>query len=244
MSISIQTALRKALPLILCILFTRTAARLSAAAQEEAVQERAEYLSERGVVLPTHEVRIDELLAGFDFQYPDPDEDVGIYLYSANKLLPLVPGPQIIMIGVQGKRFEMEGLAPLDIVLAVDKSGSMAEPDKIEWVKESLEILIDTLRDDDRLCLTVFDDEGSVVLPSTRVGEGDFRDRFRDAVQGISAQGGSDLTAGLRTALDAADPGAADSGGASAGLNARGWSSPKPHAWPVPETAICWISHV
>jgi hypothetical protein len=116
------------------------------------------------------------------------------------------------MIGVQGKRFGMQGLAPLDIVLSIDKSGSMGEPDKMEWVKESLEILTDTLRDDDRLCLTVFDEEGSVVLPSTRIGEGDFRDRFRDAVRGISADGGSNLTAGLRTALDAAAPGAVDSG--------------------------------
>jgi Mg-chelatase subunit ChlD len=39
----------------------------------------------------------------------------------------------------------------MNLVVVVDKSGSMGEPDKLEWVKESLLVLLDTLRDKDYL---------------------------------------------------------------------------------------------
>ena len=194
---------------ILCLLMLEGGLRLPARAAQEQSQARAEYLSERGIVLPIHEVRIDELLSAFDFQYPEPEGDFGIQLYAANNLFPVSGGEQIIMIGVQGRRMGREARAPIEIVVAVDRSGSMGEPDKLEWVKDSLEVLIDALRDDDRICLTTFDERGEILMPLTRAGAGGVRDRFRDAVRGITAGGESDLIAGLRTAIEAAAGGPA-----------------------------------
>ena len=160
---------RHVLLAVLCLLFLQAGLRLSAKGAEEQSQARAEYLSERGIVLPVHEVRVEELLSAFDFQYSEPEGDFGIRLYAANNLLPVSGGEQVIMIGVQGRRTDREARAPIDIVLAVDRSGSMGEPDKLEWAKDSLEVLIDALRDDDRVCLTTFEELLSEPTPGAHL---------------------------------------------------------------------------
>src|SRR5215203_5678888 len=57
---------------------------------------------------------------------------------------------------------ERTDLRPLNLALVIDKSGSMAEDDKMSRVKESLRTLVTKLRPDDIVSVVVFDTEAAV----------------------------------------------------------------------------------
>ena len=60
-----------------------------------------------------------------------------------------------------------------EVLLIVDTSGSMDRDDRLGLVKRSLEILVDSLADDDTVAIVTYDDSAGVVLAPTPVSERD-----------------------------------------------------------------------
>ena len=74
----------------------------------------------------------------------------------------------------------------------------MAEPGRLDLVKQSLGVMTDRLRDDDSLALVTFSDEAETVLPMTRVG--DDRGRVHDAIDSLEPMSSTNLGAGVAPA--------------------------------------------
>ena len=53
---------------------------------------------------------------------------------------------------------------PLTVSVVIDKSGSMAEKNKLDFVKKAVEHIIDELENDDYVSIVTYDDNVSVVL--------------------------------------------------------------------------------
>lgn len=83
---------------------------------------------------------------------------------------------------------------PLSLAVVVDVSGSM-QGNKIAFVRDGLQLLIDGMKDGDQLSLVTYSDGASVVSPMGEV-EGQ-RVELRQAAEGLSADGGTNLYAGL-----------------------------------------------
>lgn len=158
---------------------------------------RGKYLAGRGVIVPPAEVHVDSYIAGIDYHYPDPVDDLGINVYSGHHQLSTAGQEEVIHIGIQGKRLEFEELPPMNLAFVIDKSGSMEGQDKMGWVKDAFEIFIDKVRDIDYVALVVFDNEAEVIFPTTQMSSRERRLKFREAVQGIVPYGGTNLRAGL-----------------------------------------------
>ena len=219
--------------LLLVLAFSLPLSAWSGGAREEAAQARSEYLAERGVIIPVHEVRIDEFIGAEDYSYPDPEGEFGVYVYTGHRQVSAKGQGEVVVVGVQGRRYRFEDLPPMNLAVVVDTSGSMGEPDKLEWVKESLLVLLETLRDKDYLSLVLFGGEPQVLLASSRLGEGGpeeggargsgaepqdgdgtLRARLRGEVRNLTAEGDSNivgaLAAGFREAAVHFQPGGAN----------------------------------
>lgn len=89
---------------------------------------------------------------------------------------------------------ERTDLRPLNLALVIDKSGSMADDDKMSRVKEGLHAMLGKLRPDDIVSIVTFDYGANVLFPSARVGNGY---SLRRAIDCLVPDGGTNLHSGL-----------------------------------------------
>ncbi len=108
---------------------------------------------------------------------------------------------RLVAIGVRGNPAGADERQPLRLTLAIDASGSMAQPGGYDRVRRGLEELIGSLTAADRLAIVAFADEARVVLPATA---GNDHDRIRAALDGIRPGGSTNCGDGLALAYQIA----------------------------------------
>src|SRR5215212_3232081 len=104
---------------------------------------------------------------------------------------------------------------PVNLSLVLDTSGSMAGA-KLQNLKQAVRWVIDHLNPDDRIAITLFDDEVHPLAPSTRVADAA---GLLAQVDAIREAGGTAMSTGLLVGLDEAVKGASQE--APAGMVSR-----------------------
>lgn len=84
---------------------------------------------------------------------------------------------------------------PMNLVVVVDHSGSMASDGRLTKVKVGLHALIDGLRDEDRLAVVEFDDEADIVAPFAPALD---RPSLHAVVERMQPAGATNIHDGLR----------------------------------------------
>lgn len=154
-----------------------------------------------GVRPPAEAVRIEELVNYFDYDYPNPTGEHPFSITTEVAAAPWNPRHRLVHVGLQGRRMSTERLPPSNLVFLVDVSGSMQEPRKLPLVKESLRMLTEQLRRQDRVSIVLYAGEAGVALPST---SGAQRTTILHAIEAMSAGGGTNGAGGIVAAYETA----------------------------------------
>jgi hypothetical protein len=93
-----------------------------------------------------------------------------------------------------------DGIRDVDMICIIDYSGSM-EGDRINLVKDSLLLLIDLMKENDRLSIIRFDDDAELILPLTKMNN-DNKSMAKEKIKNLSIKDyGTDIYTGLELGL-------------------------------------------
>jgi Ca-activated chloride channel family protein len=152
-----------------------------------------------GGIVQTDELRVAEYLNYYEQKFPEPvNTAVGLDTRVGNWQAPLGESDAWVQIGLQAKSAKPKEIAPLNLALVIDTSGSMDTSDKMPFVKQSLRVFMQSLAANDRVSVVRYDDEARVVVPSREAGDGQWIDR---AIQELEPGGSTNLHAGLIAGL-------------------------------------------
>ncbi|MGH7502012.1 MAG: vWA domain-containing protein [Longimicrobiales bacterium] len=152
---------------------------------------------EQGSRPPMDAVRIEELINYFPYAYDEPRNGQPFAVTTELARAPWEPRHYLLRIGLQAERIATESLPPSNLVLLIDVSGSMQSSDKLPLLKQALGLLVDALREDDRVAMVVYAGAAGLVLPST---SGDRKDVIMHAIHALEAGGSTAGGEGLRLA--------------------------------------------
>ncbi|MGZ5304639.1 MAG: YfbK domain-containing protein, partial [Bacteroidia bacterium] len=154
-----------------------------------------------GQLPPPDAVRIEEMINYFNYSYPQPTGEHPFHVFSEMASCPWNPEHKLVHIGIQGKIVQKENLPASNLVFLIDVSGSMSSPDKLPLVKQSLKLLTNELRKDDKVAIVVYAGAAGLVLPSTK---GNDKNRINEALDELEAGGSTAGGAGIQLAYNIA----------------------------------------
>lgn len=165
---------------------------------------------ESGQRPPTAIVRPEEFVNWPDHRYPEPDEAWGITLDGLTSA-PWAEDRALLRVGLRTRSIPDGQRPPTTLVFVVDTSGSMnGRP--LQTVKDTLLLLVDQLRPDDRIGLVEYGTSARLLLEPTPLAESD--DVVR-AIESLQTEGSTNaeegLALGYRVATESLRPGDATS---------------------------------
>lgn len=141
-------------------------------------------------------IRPEEFVNSFRQDYERPDGDG--FSVTVDGARTSREGWSLVRVGLATRAAEDEReRPPAALTFVIDVSGSMAEPGRLDLVRDSLGVLTDRLRDDDSVALVTFSGEARTVLPMTRIGGN--REQIHEAVDGLEPTDSTNLGAGVET---------------------------------------------
>lgn len=131
-------------------------------------------------------VRIEEMINYFNYNYPQPIDEHPFSINTEYTDCPWNKNHQLIHIGLQGKQIEVKSLPSNNLVFLIDVSGSMMDENKLPLLKSGLRLLIEQLREEDKVSIVVYAGAAGVVLPAT---SGKNKEKIYEALDNLQAGG-------------------------------------------------------
>jgi len=146
---------------------------------------------------PEDAVRVEELVNYFPYDYPSSDGKEPFGVRTELAPCPWNAGHWLMRVAVRADEVDAKSMPPANLVFLVDVSGSMDSPDKLPLLRQSLKLLVDQLRGEDRLSLVIYAGSTAVVLEPTAGSE---HERITRAIDQLQAGGSTAGEAGIRLA--------------------------------------------
>lgn len=146
-------------------------------------------------------VRIEEFLNYFDYDYPQPEGKDPVSINFEYTDSPWNKGLKLVKIGVKARDIEKKDLPPSNLVFLIDVSGSMEQANRLPLVKKALRLLINELRPEDKVSIVTYANGVNEVLSGVK---GSNKEKIINAVENLRASGGTNGSAGLEKAYEAA----------------------------------------
>ncbi|MFW6303730.1 MAG: vWA domain-containing protein [Candidatus Sumerlaeota bacterium] len=155
-----------------------------------------------GSLPPKDAVRIEEFINYFSYDYEEPASDAPLAVNSEMSVCPWNPDHDLLMIGLQAEKVDLEEAPANNLVFLLDVSGSMNSDDKLGLLKKGMHMLVSQLRPQDRVAIVVYAGSAGMVLDST---PGDQKEAILGAIDRLSAGGSTAGGEGIELAYKIAE---------------------------------------
>jgi Ca-activated chloride channel family protein len=164
----------------------------------------------QGQLPPKDAVRVEEMINYFDYGYAGPADRSQPFAVSTE----LAPAPwdrkRLLMhVGIQGYAVPVSQIPASNLVLLIDTSGSMSDPNKLPLLKEAFRQMVPQLRAQDRVSIVVYAGSAGLVLPPT---PGNRHGEILDALGRLEAGGSTNGGEGIELAYAMAKQGFIEGG--------------------------------
>ncbi|WP_423998958.1 YfbK domain-containing protein [Maribacter sp. IgM3_T14_3] len=155
-----------------------------------------------GKEVPVDAVKIEEMINYFDYDYPQPTNE---HPFSVNTEVAQTPwnvDTKLVRIGLQGKEYLNEELPASNLTFLIDVSGSMSSDNKLPLLKSAFKLLVNQLREKDRVSIVVYAGAAGVVLEPT---SGNNKEKIMSALNNLEAGGSTAGGEGIQLAYKLAE---------------------------------------
>ena len=159
------------------------------------------YMMDYNQLPPPDAIRPEEFINYFATDYVGPTNGDAFAIH-----LDAAPAPfgyedhYLLRVGLQGRFIANEDRDPALLIFVIDISGSMSG-ERLQMVKNSLNVLVPELREDDRVGIVVYADNTRVVLEPTSASQ---QDRILNAINSLQTEGSTYAEAGLNLGYEVA----------------------------------------
>ncbi|HIB36325.1 VWA domain-containing protein [Mesonia sp.] len=153
-----------------------------------------------GQEVPKDAVKIEEFINYFDYDYPHP---TGVDPFSINTEVAQSPwnkDTKLVKIGLQGKDVPLDDIPPSNLVFLIDVSGSMNSANKLPLLKSVFKLLVNQLRDEDKISIVTYAGAAGLALESTSD-----KNKILEALNNLNAGGSTAGGQGIELAYKIAE---------------------------------------
>ena len=149
-----------------------------------------------GFLPPRDAVRVEEFINTFDYNYDPPDDDVfSVNIEGAPSKFGEGKRLQLLRVGIQGRVISNNDRKDANLTFVIDVSGSMERENRLGLVKEALALMLEQLRQGDKIGIVVYGSDARVILPHTGIENREF---ILDAIKRLTPDGSTNAEAGLK----------------------------------------------
>ncbi len=154
----------------------------------------------QGSMPPVGAVRLEEMINYFSYDYPQPTNGP-FSIHGETGPCPWNPDHRLVKLGIQGKKVDETALPYSNLVFLIDVSGSMSHPNKLPLLQKSMSLLVDQMREKDRISIVTYAGSDRVVLPPTSGSE---KEKIKEAIAELRSGGSTHGSSGIVTAYELA----------------------------------------
>lgn len=150
-----------------------------------------------GQLPPADAVRIEEMINYFKYNLPGPIDNSPVAIHTELSSTPWNANHRLLRIGLKAKTIGQNNLPPSNLVFLIDVSGSMFEQNKLPLVKSSMKMLVEQLRETDKVAIVTYAGNAGLALAATA---GDKKEDINKAIDNLEAGGSTAGGEGLKLA--------------------------------------------
>jgi Mg-chelatase subunit ChlD len=156
---------------------------------------------EKGQMPEPASIRSEEFINAFDYRDPEPAPGAPLGFAWVRARYPFAHNRDLLRFSVKTAAAGREAGRPMNIVLLLDKSGSMERADRVKIIHEALRVLATQLGPQDKISVVTFARTARLWvdgLPGNQAGE------VADGLDKLTPEGGTNLEDAMRLAYETA----------------------------------------